>query len=361
MVLNYTKAWLKTKEEFIDSRIEDTIEVTILVAARNEEENIFNCINSLLNQSYKKELVEIILLDDFSEDNTVEIAKQFMAVKILQLKEFLGEAFQYKANKKRAISLGVEQAKNKVIITTDGDCVYYKNWLKSKMQFYSKTQAKMITSPVLFFSEESVFSKFMELDLISLMGITAAGIKNKLPSMVNGANLLFEKAVFEEVNGFEGNENIASGDDVFLMQKIHQVYPNTIKFLKNNEAIAFTKAPKNFTEFVNQRIRWTSKSKKHANPKVRNVLVINVLFYLILTFGLFVLPFFNFNYFKISIVLFGLKMLVDFIFFKNLTHFFAKEKLLRSFLIIEIMHLPYISILGFLSLLSNYTWKGRKV
>jgi biofilm PGA synthesis N-glycosyltransferase PgaC len=111
--------------------------------------------------------------------------------------------------------------------------------------------------------------------------------------MASGANMLFEKEVFEAVNGYEGNEHIASGDDVFLMQKIFLKNPKAIGFVKNSNAFAKTHSPKTFQEFLNQRIRWTSKSSNMMDPKVKAVLLLNYLFYLSCFANLFILPWFH--------------------------------------------------------------------
>ena len=208
---------------------------------------------------------------------------------------------------------------------------------------------------------DGIFSKFLELDLISLIGITCGSIKNLEPNMVNGANMLFEKKAFEEVEGFKGNENIPSGDDIFLLQKINKKYNGAIGFLKNKEAIAYTNTPNSFSEFVNQRIRWTSKSVKHADRKVRVVLTLNYLFYLVLFLNLFVFSFHSLTYLNIGIGMFLVKLIIDAIFFKNLLAFFGRMDIFKYLIIIELIHLVYISLLGVFSVYGKYTWKGRTV
>lgn len=359
-MLGYLKAWLNTAEVFTDLKFKDDLKITILVAARNEAKNIEKCLESLSNQNYNQDFYEILLIDDFSEDETVLLASKYKKVHILKLSDFLAASFKNLPNKKRAISLGVETAKNEIIITADADCFYKQNWLKAMAQSYTKTQAKLITAPVLFYSKKNIFSSFLELDIISMMGITAADIKQGKPSMVNGANLLYAKNTFLELNAFEGNENVASGDDVFLMQKINEKYPGEIIFLKNKDAVAFTDSPNSFSEFTNQRIRWTSKSSRYADKKVVKTLVLNYLFYFFIFVG-FVLSVFQTKILILVISVFIAKMMLDSVFFKQLLSFFQKEDLLKKIFWVEFLHLFYINILGILSLVGKYSWKGRKV
>lgn len=358
---SYLKGWLKTTEKNTGLDFVSNLKISVLVTGRNEEKNIEKCLKSLEAQSFSKLNYEIIFLNDFSEDKTLELASNFNSVTIFSLEDFLPADYHQKSNKKRAITLGVENARFDIVVTCDADCFYGENWLKSMANKYEKNQYKLITAPVAFVKGKGIIAKFLELDLISLMGITCGSIKNHEPNMVNGANMLFEKAVFIDVKGFEGNENVPSGDDVFLMQKINKKYKGSIAFLKSKDAIAYTAAPNSFSEFVNQRIRWTSKSVKHAEMKVRLDLTLNYFFYFFIFLNLFVFSFKSLMFLKLGVVMFLLKLLIDAIFFKNLLIFFKRDGLFKYLIIIELIHLIYICLLGLFSLYGKYTWKGRKV
>ena len=355
----YDKNWLKTEKFTVNKNMKPSLKVSIIVSARNEEKNIAKCLNSLINQNYESNDFEIIVIDDFSEDRTVEIVLEFKKVRLLKLNDNLEANYKNIANKKRAISLGVKNSKNEIIITVDADCFYKKDWLNYFAQYYLKHKSKMITAPVAFVSKNTFISDFLELDLISLMGITAATIKDNKPTMVNGANLLFEKKVFLEVEAYKGNENIASGDDVFLMQKIHAKYNSSISFLKSREAIAFTNAPFTFKEFLNQRIRWTSKSVVFADFHVKLSLLLNYLFYFSLFSNLFILSFFSLKFLIFGVLIFLLKYFIDRRFFKSLFLFFNTQNF-KTLLLIELLHIVYIFMLGLFSIYGKYSWKGRK-
>lgn len=359
-VYSYNVLWKATSETKTNI-FESCLKITIIVSARNEEGNIEKCLESIINQNYEINNYEILVFDDFSEDRTVEIISKFERVKLFELKNFLEVEFQNKSNKKRAISLGVEKAKHDFIITVDADCIYKKNWLASFAQHYTNTKNKLITAPINFVTKGTFASNFLELDLISLMGITAATIKNNKPTMVNGANMFFERQIFIDVEGFKGNENIASGDDVFLMQKINNKFPDSISFIKNTEAIAFTSSPETFKEFVNQRIRWTSKSVRFADFYIKFNLAMNYFFYLTIFFNFFVLSFVDIRFMYLAVYMFFMKTIIDYFFFKTLLFFFNKQKLLKKFFFIELVHLLYIVLLGLLSIYGKYKWKGRRM
>ena len=111
--------------------------------------------------------------------------------------------------------------------------------------------------------ERNLLERFQSLDFCGMMGITGAGIHKKYLLMGNGANLAYEKAVFEEVGGFEGIDHLASGDDILLMQKIAKVYPEQLVFVKNLEAVINTTAQPTWRAFIQQRVRWASKSAQY--------------------------------------------------------------------------------------------------
>jgi cellulose synthase/poly-beta-1,6-N-acetylglucosamine synthase-like glycosyltransferase len=145
------------------------------------------------------------------------------------------------------------------------------------------------------------------------------------------------------------------------MQKIFIQDQKTIGFVKNKQAISKTAAPKSFREFLNQRIRWTSKSARMIDPKVKAVLTFNYLFYLCCFMNLFVLPLVDISFLFIGILMLALKMVIDTLFFSNMLAFFDRKDLFNYMLPIQLMHITYVSLLGVLAIFGNYTWKGRRI
>jgi len=334
-----------------------TTSVSILVAARNEEDCIRQCIESLLEQNYPTELMEIIIIDDQSDDDTANIISSYAnrGVRLLSIED---DATMH--GKKAAITKGVSYAKGKLIITTDADCTMNKNWLATITSFYETTGGVFIAGPVKFEKEKSLLGIFQSLDFLSLQGITAAGVGGGFYTMCNGANLAYEKEAFIQGNGFKGVDHIASGDDMLLMEKIKLAYPGKVHYCFSQDAIVETAAAKSIQEFITQRIRWASKAPYYKSNMLKYTLLLVYLVNLSLL-CLLIMGLFSWKYLMAWLILTLIKTLIEFPFMYRVAHFFSKKKLLIWFLPIQPLHNTYTVIAGFFGLFSTYTWKGRRL
>ena len=180
--------------------------VSIIIPARNEEDNIGRCLDSLLKQDYPSELMEIIVVDDQSTDRTAEIINNYQDPRIRLISILADEKF----GKKSAVAKGIHSSAHEIIITTDADCNFNRYWLATIVTCKEQNNAVLVAAPVVFRKENSYLDIFQSLDFISLQGMTAIAVSNKLFNMCNGANLLYIKTAFEKVNGFEFFNDISS-------------------------------------------------------------------------------------------------------------------------------------------------------
>ncbi|MDQ6902956.1 MAG: glycosyltransferase [Bacteroidota bacterium] len=369
LILYYRQGWISLKS-YTPQRTNtlSTTFISVVIAARNEEKNISACIETILNQTYPANLFEIIIVDDHSTDATVEIIKSFNApnIRIIKLDEIeLGQ--KVNSYKKKAIEAAINISRGDLIITTDADCILKPGWLENMASFYEDRKVVFIAAPVVYNDPspgDSIFTKFLKifqsLDFITLQGISGASVHKKIHSMCNGANLAYEKKIFNEVEGFKGIDAIASGDDMLLMHKIEKKYPERIGYLKSTNVIAQTQPAETLKEFMNQRIRWASKADKYTDPKITAVLM---LVYLLngWIFFMSVYSFFSKSAFHIFLLLIISKTLVEIFFIFPVARFFNKQKLLRWFVPAQPFHIIYTLIAGWLGKFGNYSWKGRTV
>ena len=364
LIIYYLIGWKQLPTEAFAVSENFITKVSIIIPARNEEQNIGVVLQNIAAQNFPKKNIEIIVVDDHSTDNTFQIAKKFAAqqseihFQILILKDAgtLETAF-----KKKAIEWAIQQSKNELIITTDADCTMPQTWLSTMVTFYEQTNAKMIAAPVKYNFADSFLQQFQALDFIGLIGITGASIQHKFYNMCNGANLCYEKKAFFEVNGFAGNDNISSGDDMFLMHKMAQHFPGKISFLKNDKATVITHPKETISGFIQQRLRWTSKSTSYSDKRITWILVMVYLFNVSILFNFLAAIFFGKPFLFMALLQVFFKFLADYLFLQNITSFFGQKKLMQIFLPAQMLHVIYIIAVGLLGQMGSFHWKGRKL
>ncbi|MBN8697565.1 MAG: glycosyltransferase [Bacteroidetes bacterium] len=354
-----TAGWLHLRRyPFISTQVK----ISVVIAARNEQENIRTCLLSVLNQKYSNELYDVIVVDDHSNDATAsrveELMQKYSNVKLIRL------SGDDQHGKKNAIKSGIANSQSELIVTTDADCIVTENWLSSIASFYVQTKAKMIVGPVVFQNENSFFEKMQSMELVALIASGAGSLHYNKPVMCNGANLIFERSVFAEVSGYDGIDGISTGDDVLLMYKIEKKHPGSILFFKDTQALVSTSAQNSLKNFLDQRKRWTSKPFMMLNfsTKYLSLLVFFTnLTAILLICSLFCCqknefyPFFS----KICLILLGIKCFIDFLLLFLASSFFDKRRLLWYFLPEQLIYMFYVVIVGLMSFSRSYSWKGR--
>ncbi|HVT86694.1 MAG TPA: glycosyltransferase [Chitinophagaceae bacterium] len=354
LMIYYWRNW-RTVPEFVPSHSERKTRISVIIPARNEEVSISLLLQHLRQQSYPKDLFEIIVVDDHSTDKTAEIVKGFQEVKLILLKEDNINSY-----KKKAIEAGIAASKNEWIVCTDADCLPPADWLDTIAAFREKQNSMFIAAPVMYANDKSLLQVFQSLDFLVLQGITAVAVHKNSLTMCNGANVAYERKAFEEVNGFSGIDKIASGDDMLLMHKIWKKYPQSVHYLKSRSAIVVTTPAKTWKEFFNQRIRWASKALYYDDKRIFPVLLLvylfNLLFLILLVAGCW-----NNYYWIYCVGLWILKTAIELPFVTAVASFFGKRSLVKYFFFLQPLHIFYMIISGLLGQFGTYEWKGRKV
>jgi len=364
LLLMYRKWFLQLVQYVKPGYISAKTSFSIIIPARNEANNIGNCLQSIIPQNYPTHLFEVIVIDDHSTDDTSTIVEKLIAtnsnIKLIKLADELnGELLN--SYKKKAIENAIGYTTGNWIITTDADCVAKENWLATLDSFIQQNDVVFIAAPVIYTNDGSVLQTFQFIDFMSMQGVTAASVNAGFHNMCNGANLAYKKSVFYEVNGFTGIDKIASGDDMLLMNKIKKQYPDKVDYLFSKEAIVATHPMPTWQSFFNQRIRWASKADQFQakDPKVFGVLVL-VYF---LNVALFIMPLigvFNWKIFAVWVVFIGLKTLIELLFALPVAAFF-NQPFVSWFVLLQPIHIAYIVISGWLGKFGSYHWKDRKV
>jgi cellulose synthase/poly-beta-1,6-N-acetylglucosamine synthase-like glycosyltransferase len=351
----YHKAW-NQQQEYIPTHQPPSVFISVVIAVRNESTSITGLLNSLNQQSYPKNLYQVILVDDHSTDDTWTVLKNSyypgLEQTSFQLKEETG--------KKKAIERAISIARGTLIVTTDADCRFHADWLLTIAGFYESTRAKFIAAPVTIATNRSFLSIFQSLDFLTLQGITAASVYKRFHTMCNGANLAYEKEAFTTVNGFEGIDGIPSGDDMLLMHKIYRQYPNHVLYLKSKSAIVTTAAAESWSAFFHQRIRWASKADRYDDKRIFWVLLL--VYLLNLCFLIVVVASFWRNiWLFFGCILLLAKILIEFPFVHAVAVFFGQQKWTKYFPFLQPFHILYTIIAGWLGKFGSYKWKERRI
>lgn len=332
--------------------------VSVLIAARNEEGKLEKTILDILAQNYPANLLQLIVVDDHSTDRTSEIILSFApdGVKLIKL----NEARALNSYKKKAITEAIKLSDSELIVTTDGDCRMGTEWLKTIVDFYESGDYKMISSPVAFFEEKNSFEEMQSLEFLFLIGLGAAGIGNNMPSTCNGANLAYRRDVFHELKGFQGIDDLASGDDELFLHKVASAYPGRIGFCKSADALVYTHAKSSLKEFIQQRKRWASKSTHYKNRRIVLLGISVWLFNLIILLN-FLAGFLDPVFWYLSLMSIIIKMLVELIFLIPVCSFAGRKSLLWYQPLLTVIHIFYLIFIGIAGNSGKYNWKGRMV
>lgn len=332
--------------------------VTVVIVARNEEKAIKKLLRTLAEQGYPKDQFDVIIIDDNSDDKTLETALSLAAQFRLSLKvKGLETPLRFTGSpKKAAIQQAAAMSKSDILLLTDADCILSPGWITSHVLYYEAFPgAKLVFGPFYFEGKKSIHS-LLNLEAINLSGVGAVTNLLGMPTMCSGANLSYKRELVEELKPFDDNMQVASGDDEFMLHSVSKKYPDGAFYNKIEEGAVATLPPLSLTAFYFQRRRWAGKWKSYTVPwpKWLSLLVFagnaGYLFALILFLS-------TGNIFWFGLM--TIKWLVEGIFSLKLCSYLQRMKWLLYFIPMEIIYPFYAIFFGIAANFGKYQWKGR--
>lgn len=308
--------------------------VSLVVACRNEQNNLPLLLNSIALQNYPKNLFEVIIVDDNSKDKTYETASNFTGT------QNIVAIYNNGTGKKKAIRSGINASSGELIITTDADCRMGKGWIRTITALYEKQKPDMIICPVQLEPGPGFFRKFQELEFLSLQGITAGTAVSGDSVMCNGANLAFTRKTYFD-NSDNLHDEIASGDDIFLLHNLKRKSESKILWLESDDVIMSTAASPTMVSFLRQRKRWISKGKAY-NDRFTILLGIVTSLTIMLQVSILVAAFFNHMFIWVFLIVFLIKTFPDFLILHNTSWRYGRQDLLKWFLPVSIIYPFYV-------------------
>ena len=360
LLFTYLRGWTKLPSGNVASILhQPRATVSVVIAARNESENIAACLESLRRQKYNGKL-EVILVDDHSTDQTAETALNLQIPNLRVIRPgFDGAQFE---GKKSALMTGASFATGEILIFTDADCILPPLWADRLAEAVTDGR-NVVTGPVVYRKYKGLFEAFQVLDLLALMVITGGGWKAGLHRLSNGASMAVRREFYLSRDPFRENTHLVSGDDLFLIQEAWRESPGQAGYLKDSEAIAETMPEKGVIRFFHQRLRWASKNKALPESSV-NIVWGGVWVTNVITLALLIALLFSWS--GTMALATGLILLVkaisEFLVLFSAASFAGLKRALTWFPVAFWLNLIYVPVIGLLALLRTpFSWKSREV
>lgn len=335
--------------------------VSVVIAIRNEENNVPALLKYLSSQNYRNEKFEVILSDDCSDDNSIAIINKYITENRLRNFYLLRCPEKGKTGKKHALIRAIHAARGEIILTSDADCRMNPDWLVTMAKVFQHSEAQMAIGPVMIdVSDNSIFTRLQALEFMSLTGSTggAAGIGK--PIMCNGANLAFKKEAWGICEPATAGKEFPSGDDVFLLHAFSNEFPGKTHYVKQSDAIVYTQASHSIADFFSQRSRWAGKSAGYTDSFTiaTGFLVagLNIgLGFLLLT------ALIAQQSFLIILLTLLLKMIIDVVLLWLVSEFGKQKHLMKLFPLLSLLYPFYVITTLILAIFTRQRWKNRNI
>jgi len=334
----------------------DTPSVSVVIAARNEEDNIAPLLAALAEQDYPREKFEIVLVDDASTDATARRINEAVATHQGLTVHHLTVRNRSEAlsPKKNALAQGIRHARGEILLLTDADCRPGKRWLSAMVRHFDKEVGLVIGfSPYELPALRGLGARLLAIDALALAALSAGSSGWGRPATCSGRNLAYRKSVYEQVGGFNDIRRFLSGDDDLFLKLVVQKTGWRIRYAASDAAMVPTLVLTSLRQFVQQRIRHASKGF-HYGWRMTSVLTLAWLFNAMLLALLFT------ALWREVLLLWFVKVAAELV----LMFLFAKKinrlHYLAVWPVAVLLHVPYVVTFGLLGPFTKYSWKGSK-
>jgi cellulose synthase/poly-beta-1,6-N-acetylglucosamine synthase-like glycosyltransferase len=337
--------------------------VTVVVAARNEEKVIATLLNDLINQTYDRNRYQILVANDGSTDSTTDIMAQFeknhSIIKHINIKETPPNF----SPKKYALQQAVKYADGEIILSTDADCRVKPEWIETMVSYFTDKIGFVIGFSQFGqnASEQTRWENLQAFDFLQLMGANAGAGNLGIPLAASGQNLAYRRKAYKEVKGYTKISHRVSGDDVLLLQLIQKSTKWKAIFAADRRSYTTSQPQPNLRDFLNQRKRWASNGSYQIKLNFPFFLYLFVVF--INNASLLIgVPFALVTGMHRSLIIscFLAKALIEGLVALKSTSYFQRFDLLKYFPVWFFIQIPYVVIAGLFGTFGRFSWKGRQ-
>ena len=238
---------------------------TIVVPFRNEASRITPLLRSITQLDYPRSLFEIIFVNDESVDQGEVLIKDTLDAEATPINYcILDNERRSGSPKKDAITLAVETSKMDWIACTDADCILPPRWLKNMEDRLQDGDLQGLIGGIRVNARPNLMEQLQLIEQLGLQQFAKAGVGWKRPILSNGANLAYCRQAFMDVNGYQGNDHLASGDDQFLVEKLSRNFPGGVSYIAQEAHLVTTYPQQSWNGLIQQRVRWASKQTRNG-------------------------------------------------------------------------------------------------
>jgi cellulose synthase/poly-beta-1,6-N-acetylglucosamine synthase-like glycosyltransferase len=324
-------------------------QISILIAARNEEQNVRQCIESILAQEYPSEKIEILIGNDGSEDNTLEILKElelaFPNVKALNITTQMGTA----KGKSNVLAQLAHIASGEYFLITDADVVQPKSW--AKCMVLKALQGYDVVTGMTVVKGKTFFASMQRIDWILALGMVKVVSDMGRPITSMGNNMLITKTAYEQTGGYH-QMPFSITEDFQLFRKVVKAGGKTINLMQT-EITGFTNPIATFSELLHQRKRWMTGAMQLPFIMVLTLLIQALFFPFIIFLAI--------QNFILAIVILAAKVLFQSIFIRKVAKSISVKISWWTLCLFEFYSASLsLSLMFFYLIPSSVVWKGRK-
>jgi len=333
---------------------------TVVIAARNEEKNLHECLNSVLCQTIGSARYEVILVNDRSKDATLAIGNAW-AQKVPNLTVLSITETPYGVSpKKHAVMTGIKTSKNSIIVCTDADCIVPQTWLETIDAYFTDNVGLVqgITSYERPTGMNPFFFGLQAVDFCSHGVVSAAAIGANVPINSNANNFAFRKKAFEDAGGYGVHSAVISGDDDMLLQRIANKTHWRIRYMPDTRGAVTTQPTKTPQAVAEQRKRWGSKTIHYGHLQICMLTAIFAFYCSIL--GMFGWEVFNLNGFRLCAMMFIVKIIGELLLMIPGTKMMRQTHLRKFLIVASVIQLPMVVWAVFSGVFGKFSWKDQE-
>lgn len=334
-------------------------DVSVVIAARNEARHISACLEAVLAQDYPAEKVEVLVVDDRSQDETAGIVRSLSErdarVRLVEV----GDIPPGVSPKKHAVELGVAHSRGELILTTDADCVPGPSWIRELVALFEQDVGVVIGVVEQDLPPRPGLVRGLQaLELLSYGVFTAGAVGVGWAINSNAGSFAYRRRVFDQVGGLGASSGVVSGDDVLFVQRVAARTPWRVRFAAAQGAFVRTAPAGTLKDFWQQRFRWASKCR-HYRAADLAFLSTAFLFFLLVCVMLAACAM-GWVDWRVPVSCWGAKVLFELAVMAKGCSAFGRLRLLGYFPLAELLHIPYILVAAAMGTLFGFAWKGRR-